>query len=82
MKKLYVVTLEVSAVVYAEDELEACRIGADAVKEEIGHYYASDVDVVEYKNSLPTSWDADCLVYHADQYNMDITVKEAMGGIK
>lgn len=78
--KLYRVTIEVDALVVAEDERHACEHARDILADVSVSDYADAVQVSEYpkgsgKIVMPADWDEECLVYGTDK---DTTVAEAI----
>lgn len=80
-KRLYVVSLEVEALVYAASPEEARRLGRDGIREDIVNYGASDCSVREHVpgTALPDDWDEDCLPHGA---NIEETVGEILARAK
>ena len=73
--KLYTVTVEVSALVLAEDEYEAADY-ADQIVRDVAILSDDASFVTPYGGTLPEAWDEKTLVYHDGEE--DITVEQAV----
>ena len=71
MKKLYVLEMVYHAYVWAHDEDNAEAFAHEILKEEPESFAC----LVE-RGSNPLNWDKKCLVYHDDDYDMEL--KEAL----
>lgn len=78
--KLYRVSMKVEAVVLAKNETEAQLEGQAALEEELGNMSFREVyaEAINSLTGLPPMWSPDSLVYHEDQSDKDITVREAL----
>lgn len=63
--KLYIVTMELETVVYAESPDDACRIAADDAEEAFDVYSVSstDLNASEAGKRLPWGWGADSIPF-------------------
>lgn len=73
MSKLWVVTVEVRALVIADDEYDACQFANEICRDVM---LEDESSATEFDGPLPHGWNHDCLVYHDE--GGDITVRAAI----
>lgn len=79
-KKPFLVSVTITGWVFAEDQINAERFAQAIIDTEVIY----DVSVEEFSpEALSRSlWEDSCLVYHSQQRVRDITLKDAIEGVR
>lgn len=77
-KKLWMVPLELTVVVYAEDESEAMRIAEDEWNDGCQLPEAGYANPITSARNLPGEWDADSLPFGEQDDDEELTIGEIL----